>query len=174
MSLFFWLKVRNYYIRINSSIMLHFIRDLTDKLLDFIKDDPVRPEIPTDFRVSDGRMVAALVSEDKPDAMVCVSFHDFVPADTNDLKTTAQVPTTAVFYTIWSYKAGKGQELLFQAVKGIQEQYPSVTRFVTLSPKTNMARRFHLKNGAIIFRENGETVNYEYPSKLETVEESQS
>lgn len=142
--------------------MLHFIRDLTDKLLEFIKDDPVRPEIPTDFRVSDGRMVAALVSEDKPDAMVCVSFHDFVPEDVEGLSKTAQVPTTAIFYTIWSYKTGKGQELLFQAVKGIQEQYPSVTRFATLSPKTPLARRFHLKNGAIVFRENIESVNYEY------------
>jgi len=143
--------------------MLHFITDLTHKLLDFIKDDPVRPEIPTDFRVSKGRMVAALAEkEDDPDAMVCVSFHDFVPAGVDDLNNVAEVPTTAVFYTIWSYKAGKGQELLFRAVKGIQEQYPSVTRFVTLSPKTNMARRFHLKNGAIVFRENIETVNYEY------------
>ena len=143
--------------------MLHFIRDLSHKLLEFIKDDPVRPEIPKDFRVSEGRMVAALAEkEDDPDAMVCVSFHDFVPEDVNDLKNTAQVPTTAVFYTIWSYKAGKGRDLLIQAVKRIQEQYPSVTRFVTLSPKTEVARRFHLKNGAIVYRENVETVNYEY------------
>lgn len=143
--------------------MLTFIKDLSHKLLSFIKDDPVRPEIPTDFRVSDGRMVAALTNEEeKPDAMVCVSFHDFVPHDTNDLKTTAQVPTTAVFYTIWSYKAGKGQELLIEAVKGIQRDYPSVTRFVTLSPKTDVARRFHLRNGAIVFRENDDTINYEY------------
>jgi hypothetical protein len=143
--------------------MLHFIRDLSHKLLEFIKDDPVRPEIPTDFRVSEGRMVAALADkDDDPDAMVCVSFHDFVPSGVDDLKNVAQVPTTAVFYTIWSYKAGKGRDLLIQAVKGIQEQYPSVTRFVTLSPKTEMARRFHLKNGAIVFRENVESVNYEY------------
>ena len=72
------------------------------------------------------------------------------------------MPTTAVFYTIWSYKAGKGSELLILAVKEIQNQYPSITRFVTLSPKTELARRFHLKNGAIIFRENTDTVNYEY------------
>lgn len=143
--------------------MLHFIKDLSHKLLEFIKDDPVRPEISTEFRVSDGRMVAALAeSETEPHAMVCVSFHDFVPQDVNDLSNTTKVPTTAVFYTIWSYKAGKGQQLLREAVKGIQEQYPSVTRFVTLSPKTELARRFHLKNGAIIFRENIETVNYEY------------
>lgn len=143
--------------------MLHFIKDLSHKLLEFIKDDPVRPEISTEFRVSDGRMVAALAESDTdPDAMVCVSFHDFVPQDVNDLSNTTKVPTTAVFYTIWSYKAGKGQQLLREAVKGIQEQYPSITRFVTLSPKTEIARRFHLKNGAIIFRENVETVNYEY------------
>lgn len=143
--------------------MLQFIKDLTDKLLEFIKDDPVRPEIPTDFRVSDGRMVAALVDEEqKPEAMVCVSFHDFVPENVEGLKKTTQVPTTAVFYTIWSYKSGAGATLLVEAVKSIKEQYPSINRFVTLSPKTNMARRFHLKNGAIILKENDETVNYEY------------
>jgi hypothetical protein len=154
--------------------MLHFIKDLTNKLLDFIKDDPVRPEIPTDFRVSNGRMVAALTNdnEDNPEAMVCVSFHDFVPQDTTDLQTTSIVPTTAVFYTIWSYKAGKGQELLIEAVKGIQREYPSVTRFVTLSPKTEMARRFHLRNGAIVFRENVDTINYEYSERFKVIEDT--
>lgn len=143
--------------------MLQFIKDLTDKLLEFIKDDPVRPEISKDFRVSDGRMVAALVDEERnPEAMVCVSFHDFVPETVEGLNQTTQVPTTAVFYTIWSYKSGSGKILLEEAVRGIKEQYPSVTRFVTLSPKTNMARRFHLKNGAIILKENTDTVNYEY------------
>ena len=143
--------------------MLHFIKDLSNKLLSFIKDDPVRPEISTEYRVSNGRMVAALAeNENEPEAMVCISFHDFVPEDVKDLDKTAQVPTTAIFYTIWSYKSGKGQELLRAAVKGIQEQYPSVTRFVTLSPKTNVARRFHLKNGAIVLRENVDTTNYEY------------
>lgn len=151
--------------------MLTFIKDLSNKLLDFIKDDPVRPEIPTDFRVSNGRMVAALVNEEKPDAMVCVSFHDFIPENVTDLSNTTQLPTTAVFYTIWSYKAGKGQELLIAAVKGIQKDYPSITRFVTLSPKTDVARRFHLRNGAIVFRENVDTVNYEYtkPESKETL-----
>jgi hypothetical protein len=143
--------------------MLHFIKDLSHQLLNFIKDDPVRPEISTEFRVTNGRLVAALADSNMdPDAMVCVSFHDFVPEDVNGLSEITQVPTTAVFYTIWSYKAGSGQRLLREAVKGIQEQYPSITRFVTLSPKTELAKRFHLKNGAIVFRENLETVNYEY------------
>ena len=84
------------------------------------------------------------------------------PENVKDLNTTHVVPTTAVFYTIWSYKAGKGRELLIQAVKEIQNTHPSVNRFVTLSPKSDTARRFHLKNGAIIFRENIDTTNYEY------------
>jgi hypothetical protein len=142
--------------------MLTFIKEIGNALLDFIKDDPVRPEISKDFRVSNGRMVAALVEEEQPTAMVCVSFHDFIPEDVNDLNTTAVVPTTAVFYTIWSYKAGKGRELLIQAVREIQKSHPSVTRFVTLSPKTDVARRFHLRNGAIVFRENVDSTNYEY------------
>jgi hypothetical protein len=146
--------------------MLTFIRDIGNYLLDFIKDDPVRPEISRDFRVTDGRMVAALVEEEQPTAMVCVSFHDFIPEDVNDLNTTAVVPTTAVFYTIWSYKAGKGKELLIQAVREIQNSHPSVTRFVTLSPKTETARRFHLRNGAIVFRENLDTINYEYAEAI--------
>ena len=147
--------------------MFQFITDLSHTLLSFIKDDPVRPEIPKDFRVSDGRVVAALTDEEhNPEAMVCVSFHDFVPEDVEGLHKTSSVPTTAIFYTIWSYKSGKGRDLLYQAVKGIQAQYPSVTRFVTLSPKTNMARRFHLKNGAIVLRENIDTTNYEYLTEI--------
>ena len=142
--------------------MLTIITSPSHQLLEFIKDDPVRPDIPAEFRVSNGRKVVALAEENKPDAMVCVSFHDFVPESVQDLDKVTEVPTTAVFYTIWSYKAGAGRDLLVQAVEDIKKSHPEVTRFVTLSPKTEMAKRFHLKNGATIFRENLDTVNYEY------------
>jgi len=36
-----------------------------------------------------------------------------------------------------------------------------------LSPPTEMARRFHHKNGAVTLRTNEETVNYEYVQKKE-------
>jgi hypothetical protein len=145
--------------------MIHYIKDTLNSFLSFIKDDPVRPEIPTEFRVSDGRIVIALsndLSNSTPDAMVCVSFHSEIPENVAELSTNTDNPTMAVFYTIWSYKPGAGAELLLKAVDSIRIQYPTVTRFVTLSPKTPMARRFHLKNGAAIFRENTDTVNYEY------------
>jgi hypothetical protein len=142
--------------------MLHHIYTSSNTLLSFVKDDPVRPEIPSEYRVSNGRIVLGLVEDDSPDAITCVSFHDFIPESVADLDRTSVMPTTAIFYTIWSYKPGKGAELLLDAVEWIQKNYPGVTRFVTLSPKTPMARRFHLKNGASIFRENTETINYEY------------
>ena len=39
---------------------------------------------------------------------------------------------------------------------------PHIKRFVTLSPKTEMAKKFHLRNGATELQENETTVNFEY------------
>ena len=141
--------------------MLSFITDPTNPILEYIKDDPVRPELPKEFRVGKNRFVSALV-DGTPQAIVCVSLHDFVPTAVDDLNYVNEQPTTAIFYTIWSYSPGAGTALLRETVNAIQKQYPNITRFVTLSPKTEMARKFHLKNGAMIFRENETTVNYEY------------
>jgi hypothetical protein len=141
--------------------MLAHITQVTDPLLVHIKDDPVRPDIPAEFRVAANRFVMALV-EDQVRAMVCVSLQDSVPASVEDLGYVGDAVDTAIFYTIWSYAPGAGTELLLSAVDNIREQYPAIKRFVTLSPKTEMARRFHIKNGAVVFRENTDTVNYEY------------
>lgn len=145
--------------------MLSFITNLTDPLLDYIKDDPVRPDIPKEFRVGKNKFVSALV-EDIPRAIVCVSLHDFIPEDVDDLAKESDNPTTAIFYTIWSYAPGAGVELLKETVNEIQKQFPTIERFVTLSPKTELAKRFHLKNGADVFRENLNTVNYEYKTRV--------
>lgn len=142
--------------------MLHLITTLNDKLIQYIKDDPVRPEIPVEFRISKNRFIASLVEEEKPTSMVCVSLHNFIPATVEDLYDTDDNPDTAVFYTIWSYKPGSGAQLLREIVKSIKDEKPNIKTFVTLSPKTELAKRFHLKNGAMILRENELTVNYHY------------
>lgn len=142
--------------------MLSFITNGQDPILNFVKDDPVRPEISKEFRVGPGRFVSALLDGENPTAMVCVNLLDFVPADVADLGKQVDKVTTAVFYTIWSYAPGAGTRLLQETVNQIREQFPTVNTFVTLSPKTEMARRFHLKNGASIHRENESTVNYIY------------
>jgi hypothetical protein len=143
--------------------MLYFITDPTDPKLDFVKDDPVRPEIPKEFRVGKDRFVASIGGE-TPTAMVCVNLLNFVPSTVNELGEAVEEVNTAVFYTIWSYAPGAGRDLLMQTVAQIKESFPTITRFVTLSPKTEMARKFHHKNGAITLRENQESVNYEYPT----------
>lgn len=142
--------------------MLHLITSSSDSLIDYIRDDPVRPEISKEFRVDKNRFVATLLNENMPESMVCISLHDFIPSNVSDLDNNVNDPTVAVFYTIWSYKSGSGAKLLHQSVQRIKQLYPNITKFLTLSPKTEMARKFHLRNGAVIFRENLDTINYEY------------
>jgi len=141
--------------------MIKFITKIEDPLLDYVKDDPVRPELSKEFRVTQNRFVSYLI-EDKVNAIVCISLHDFVPKSVEDIDIISESPDTAVFYTIWSYQSGSGISLLRSTVEKIKHDMPSIKRFITLSPKTEMARRFHLKNGAYILRENDHTVNYEY------------
>jgi hypothetical protein len=143
--------------------MLHIITDLTDKFLSLLKDDPVRPEIPADSRVNEASKIFVLLDEhDVPCAVTCVRFMNLIPQSVEELWATTSTPTTAVFYTIWSYQAGAGRKLIQATQAYLREQQPYVTTYVTLSPKTEMARRFHLKNGADVLQENADTVNYIY------------
>ena len=143
--------------------MLHIIRDLSDNLLSLIKDDPVRPEIPLEQRVNANSRIFVLKDEEnKPLAVTCVKFLERVPASVNELTETAVHTNTAVFYTIWSYAAGAGRRLIEEAQAQIKEEHPEVETYVTLSPKTEMARKFHHKNGAVTLRENEDSVNYQY------------
>ena len=142
--------------------MIYKPKNLNDPLLRVIEDDPVRPEIPVDFRISKNREVLILLKDEKPQAVVCVAFMDSIPTSCAELFFEQAEPDTVIFYTIWSYTPGAGRDLIFKAREDIVSTRPSIKRFVTLSPPTEMAKRFHLKNGAKIFRENIDTVNYEY------------
>ena len=144
--------------------MLHIITDLRDSLLELIKDDPVRPELTPEFRVNSNSRIFVLRDDEtqEPLAVTCVKFLSEIPQDVTDLAELAVNTNTAVFYTIWSYAAGAGRRLIEEAQQQIREERPEVNTYVTLSPKTDMARKFHLKNGAEVFRENPDTVNYLY------------
>lgn len=142
--------------------MLYIINSLSDPLLQYLKDDPVRPEIPAEFRVSDSTEIFVLLKDDKPSAMVCVAYRDFVPKDCGELYIIPSDPSIAIFYTIWSYNSGAGRVLIQQARKELPTRKPEIKKFVTLSPQTDMAKNFHLKNGASILRTNHSSVNYEY------------
>lgn len=142
---------------------IHVIRDLNDSLLGLIKDDPVRPEIEPQHRVTDYSEIFIL-NEGTPSAVICVAYRNSVPASVEELLVPpATTPSVAVFYTIWSYRAGAGRDMIMAARRWIEENRPTITKFVTLSPPTEMARKFHLKNGASVYRVNADTVNYLYP-----------
>ena len=144
--------------------MLHLITTVTDSFIEYADDDPVRPELSKEFRVSKNRFIATLLDNGQPSSMVCVSMHDFIPHAVECLHNTVSSPTVIIFYSIWSYKPGSGAKLLLETVNYIKQLYPTADRFVTLSPKTELARKFHTRNGAVVFRENSDTINYDYSS----------
>ena len=140
--------------------MLYTIPNLNDPLIDLIKDDPVRPSIPTSSRIHDHAEILVLLEEGQPQAVVCVAYLEQVPRTECELGQTGD--RVAAFYTIWSYAPRSGRKLIAAARQHIQQQRPQIGRFVTLSPKTEMARKFHLANGAQVLQDNADTVNYEY------------
>lgn len=143
--------------------MLHIIRDLGDDLTRLVKDDPVRPEIPLESRINSNSRIFVLKDDnDQPIAVTCVKFLNAVPTQVEELVDAVVNTNTAVFYTIWSYAAGAGRRLIEEAQQQIREEQPEVTTYVTLSPKTEMAERFHLRNGAEKWRVNETSVNYLY------------
>ena len=144
-----------------------------------VKDDPVRPHISSEFRIESGREVYALyedqyaeyapVLEDGKRAVICVGYTNEVPITEEQLdvfsneawKEGQDFGNTAVFYTVWSYSKGAGREIIIEAAKHIKET-KGCTRFVTLSPLTQMAERFHLRNGAVLLNKGDKCQNFEY------------
>ena len=142
---------------------LHVIQSLTDPLTRLVADDPVRPEIPLDFRVSRTSEIFVLQNNEtlEPEAVVCCAYKDHVPSDTHELSCATDLATTvAVFYTIWSYHPGAGRRLIRSAAEWIRKNRTNITEFVTLSPPTDMARIFPVRNGAKEVRITENPVNY--------------
>lgn len=136
------------------------ILNALDSFVSYLTEDPVRPSIPIEKRFGLNRYVFIVEGKEKPAAILCCSLEPAVPTKENELFTEGD-PLVAIFYSIWSYEKGTARELLFEAVDYIRKNL-GIDRYVTLSPKTEMAYKFHTKNGAVILQENEETINYEY------------
>jgi hypothetical protein len=143
----------------------------TDSWLGYCKDDPVRPHLPLYWRIQDGREVYALfekqyaveapVDFEGPKAIICVAYTKGVALSEDDLNSTSE-PDTAMFYTVWSYDRGAGREIVNSVASHIKKTREDITRYMTLSPLTEMAERFHLRNGASFFRRGESCQNFEY------------
>ena len=136
--------------------------------MDLFKDDPVRPNLNPKFRLTENR-VNFLLTQDfaKPCAIICVAFTKDIPKTEKQLEKYSINKLSvnydkAIFYTIWSYSKGSGKDILFNTVFWLKKNKPEIKRYITMSPKTEMARNFHLKNGAYELKSNRETINFEY------------
>jgi hypothetical protein len=146
-------------------VELFHLKDQNDPLTRVIKDDPVRPHIPLSQRINETAEILILKAGEEILAATCLQWLKEIPETEEDLQAMDKTKDVAVFYTIWSYSPGAGAELLKRAAAWILGEHKDVKNIVTLSPQTEMARRFHLKNGASIHRENPTSVNYKYYGK---------
>jgi len=125
---------------------------------EYIKDDPVRPTLSYAWRKSVGE-IYYIGEEDDPSAIVCVAMTTYIPKDARDIAISDR-GLYAIPYSVWSYKKGAGGQIIMDlrdwAIHNGWE------RLVTMSPKTDMAHRFHIKNGALLIKHNKTSRNYEY------------
>ena len=144
------------------------LREIQDDELQLLDDDPVRPTISIEEKL-DGGKVFVLESDGMIDAVICVKFTNDVPITENELLAYSRKiieenreSSIAIFYTLWSYKKGSGRTIVFETRDWLKENMPEIKRYITLSPLTEVARRFHTRNGATELQVNSETQNFEY------------
>tara|TARA_B110000967_G_C18745720_1_gene490111 strand:+ start:447 stop:986 length:540 start_codon:yes stop_codon:yes gene_type:complete len=137
------------------------------------KEDPVRPELDVVFRRSYGRKIYAVKYRKKICAIMCFGFTNDIPKTIKELDLMTRdaylmsaqrdqnIGKIAIAYTIWSKKKGGGKLIVKEVFKMIKKSN-HLNRLITLSPLTEMARNFHLNNGAKELQVNQETQNFEY------------
>jgi len=142
------------------------------KECDVLKD-PVRPELDNIFRTSYGRKIFGVKYKDEIHAVMCFAFTNKIPKTVKELDLMSKdaflqsatrdqkIGKIAIAYTVWSTKKGGGKLIVKQVFKMIKRSN-HLNRLVTLSPLTEMARNFHINNGAKEIQVNDETQNFEY------------
>ena len=125
----------------------------------YIQNDSVRPHIDAETRLAPGREMYHIDEK----AFICLAFVDKVPVSEIEVF-GSKVGNIAVAYTVWSLKKGLGRKIIFETQKRIKDTF-RFSRLVTLSPKTEMAMKFHLSNGATLLHELDHAYNFEYDIK---------
>ena len=157
-----------------------------DNLFDWIKgaelvelrrcdttEDPVRPELDNVFRRSYGRKIYGVRYGGEIHAVMCFAYTNQIPKSVEELdkfshdaflqsaQRDQNVGQIAIAYTVWSKKRGGGKLIVKEVFKKIKKSN-HLNRLVTLSPLTDMAFKFHTKNGAKLLQVNEKTQNFEY------------
>ena len=162
------------------------VKEKLDNFFDWIKgaelvelkscnttEDPVRPELDVIFRRSYGRKIFGVKYQGEIHAVMCFAYTNKIPKSVDELEklsTDAFLQSAmrdqsggqiAIAYTVWSKKKGGGKLIVKEVFKKIKKSN-HLNRLVTLSPLTEMATKFHTKNGAKLVQINKTTQNFEY------------
>jgi len=137
------------------------IRTLLEAEQHLLKDDPVRPHISYADRTRTGCVVNVLEEENQVKAIICTALCTEVPTNEQQLKEfTSLTGDILVAYTVWSYSKGSGRTIINELRSAADVE--NISRIVTLSPLTEMAERFHLRNGAKLIGKYTDCQNFEY------------
>ena len=164
----------------------HIISKNIDNFFDWIKgaelvelkecnteEDPVRPELDNVFRRSFGRKIYGVKYGGEIHAVMCFAYTNDIPKNVEELDKLSHdaflqsaqrdqnVRKIAIAYTVWSKKKGGGKLIVKEVFKKIKKSN-HLNRLVTLSPLTEMATKFHSRNGAKLLQVNETTQNFEY------------
>ncbi len=136
-------------------------------------EDPVRPELDNVFRRSYGRKIYGVKYKREIYAVMCFAYTNQIPKNVEELdkfshdaflqsaQRDQNVGQIAIAYTVWSKKKGGGKLIVKEVFKKIKKSN-HLNRLITLSPLTEMATKFHTKNGAKLLQINETTQNFEY------------
>ena len=136
-------------------------------------EDPVRPELDNKFRTGFGRKIFGVEYKGEIHAVMCFAYTNEIPKNVEELdkfshdaflqsaQRDQNVGKIAIAYTVWSKKKGGGKLIVKEVFKKIKKSN-HLNRLVTLSPLTDMATKFHSRNGAKLLQINKTTQNFEY------------
>ena len=136
-------------------------------------EDPVRPELDNKFRTGYGRKIYGVEYKGEIHAIMCFAYTNKIPTNVEELEKLStdaflqsamrdqNIGQIAVAYTVWSKKKGGGKLIVKEVFKKIKKSN-HLNRLVTLSPLTDMATKFHSRNGAKLLQVNKTTQNFEY------------
>ena len=136
-------------------------------------EDPVRPELDNIFRRSYGRKIYGVKYMGEIHAVMCFAYTNEIPKNVEELDKLSHdaflqivqrdqnVGQIAIAYTVWSKKKGGGKLIVKEVFKKIKNSN-HLNRLVTLYPLTDMATKFHSRNGASLIQVNETTQNFEY------------
>jgi hypothetical protein len=136
-------------------------------------EDPIRPELDNVFRRSYGRKIYGVKYKGDIHAVMCFAYTNEIPKNVEELdkfshdaylqsaQRDQNIGQIAIAYTVWSKKKGGGKLIVKEVFKKIKKSN-HLNRLVTLSPLTEMALKFHSRNGAQLLKINETTQNFEY------------